>query len=55
MYECFHCGAKAVVWDEDLSFDDYGLVSDQEGIVHVCHCENCGAEIYYFVICEENS
>lgn len=45
MYECFHCGARAVIWDADFDFDDYGY--DGEGIVHACHCTNCGAEIEY--------
>lgn len=45
MYECFHCGNRSVVWDSDFDFSDYGW--DGEGIVHVCHCTNCGAEIEY--------
>ena len=45
MYECFHCGAKAVIWDCDYDFNDFGY--DGEGIVHICHCANCGAEIEY--------
>lgn len=45
MYECFHCGKKAVIWDSDFSFEDYGR--EGEGIIHVCHCTNCGAEITY--------
>lgn len=45
MYECFHCGCKAVIWDNDFSFEDYGL--DGEGLIHVCHCTQCGAEIEY--------
>lgn len=50
MYECFHCGTKSVVWDSDFDFEDYGL--EGEGIVHVCHCGNCGARITYEVPCE---
>ena len=45
MYECFHCGAKAVIWDADFDFSDYGL--DGDGIIHTCHCSNCGADIEY--------
>ena len=45
MYECFHCGCRAVVWDADFDFSDFCL--EGEGIVHVCHCSNCGAEIEY--------
>lgn len=45
MYECFHCGMKSVIWDGDFSFEDCGYEGD--GIVHVCHCDNCGAEIEY--------
>ena len=47
MYECFHCGAFAVKWECDYDFSDYGL--EGEGIVHVCSCTNCGADIEYFV------
>lgn len=47
MYECFHCGAKAVVWDADFSYEDCGI--DGEGIIHDCHCTNCGVVIHYFV------
>ena len=45
MYECFHCGAKAVIWDADFDFADYG--EEGKGIYHECHCENCGAQITY--------
>lgn len=52
MYECFHCGERTVVWDADFSFEDYGL--EGEGIVQVCHCGNCGAEIHYMIRLDEN-
>lgn len=45
MYECFHCGCKAVVWEADFNFEDMGY--DGEGIIHICRCSNCGAEIEY--------
>lgn len=45
MYECFHCGKVSVIWDSDFTFDEFGLYGD--GIVHVCHCTNCGATIIY--------
>lgn len=45
MYECFHCGKKAVIWEADFSAEEYGY--DDDGIVHCCHCTNCGAEIEY--------
>lgn len=47
IYECFHCGARAVVWGADFSFDDYGR--EGEGIVHTLTCDNCGAEIEYYI------
>lgn len=50
MYECFHCGAKAVVWDADFDAEDFGY--DEPGIVHTCHCTNCGAVIEYVVLDE---
>ena len=47
MYECFHCLTKSVIWDADFDFEDFGY--DGAGIVHCCHCTNCGAEIEYRV------
>lgn len=46
-YQCFHCGENTVVWDADFNFEDYCL--EGEGIVHICHCTNCGAGIQYNV------
>ena len=51
MYECFHCGKRAVIWDNDFSFEDMGY--DGDGIVHVCHCTHCGAEVEYRVSLED--
>ena len=51
MYECFHCGCKSVVWENDFSFEDYCLGG--EGIVHVLHCANCGAHIEYYIDIED--
>lgn len=45
MYECFHCCQKAVIWDSDFMFEECGY--EGYGIVHFCHCTNCGAEIEY--------
>lgn len=53
MYECFHCGSKSVYWCADFDFSDFGL--EGEGIVHVCKCGNCGADIEYFVGNEDSS
>lgn len=47
MYECFHCGAKAVYWLADFDAEDYGY--EEDGIIHNCECGNCGARILYFV------
>lgn len=46
-YECFHCGSNSVSCDADFDLEDYGY--EGEGLVHVCHCGNCGAEIEYIV------
>lgn len=51
MYECFHCGCKSVIWDNDFSFEDFCYEGD--GIVHVCHCTNCNAEIEYRISLDE--
>lgn len=46
-YECFHCGQSAVFWRGDFTFEDYGI--EGEGLIHVCECGNCGAEIEYYI------
>ena len=46
MYECFHCGQRAVIWQSDFDYDDYGL--EGKGIIHECHCTACGADITYY-------
>lgn len=51
MYECFHCGHRSVIWDNDFSFEDFCY--EGEGIVHICHCSNCGAEIEYRISLDE--
>ena len=51
MYQCFHCLTYAVGWDNDFDFDDFGY--EGEGVVHICHCTNCGAEIEYIVRTDE--
>ena len=47
MYQCFHCGKFAVIWVADFDFEDFGY--KVEGVVNVCHCTHCGAEIQYKV------
>ena len=47
MYECFHCGQHTVVWDCDYDAEDVGYADP--GIVQMCHCETCGAEITYYI------
>ena len=47
VYECVHCGEKAVILDADFDYADYDL--EGEGIIHQCHCENCGAQITYYI------
>ena len=47
MYQCFHRLSYSVIWDADYSFEDFGR--DEEGLVHICHCASCGAEIEYWI------
>ena len=51
MYECFHCGERAVIWDNDFSFDD--CCYEGEGIVQFLHCTHCGADIEYRIRLDE--
>lgn len=44
-YNCFHCGQYTVSWDSDFSLEEF--YGHGEGLVHVCHCNTCGAEVYY--------
>ena len=45
MHECFHCGAKAVIWGSDFTFEDCGY--EGTGLVQFLHCTRCGAQIEY--------
>ena len=47
MYQCAHCLQYAVSWLNDFDFEDYGI--EGEGIVHVFYCNNCGADIEYYI------
>ena len=51
MYECFHCGQKAVYWMADFDYSDFGYEGD--GIVHMCHCAHGGADITYQIPCDD--
>ena len=51
MFECFHCGERAVVWGGDFDLADSGM--EGEGVVHELHCSNCGAVIEYIIIEKE--
>lgn len=52
IYECFHCGKRAVVWQSDFAFEDLGY--EGEGLVQMCHCTNCGADIQYMIRYDED-
>lgn len=45
MYECFHCGFRAVIWNGDFDLEDCGY--EGVGVVHYCTCTHCGAKIEY--------
>lgn len=51
MYECFHCGEKAVIWQNDFTFEDCGIEGD--GIIHMLRCTECGAVIEYRIPCDD--
>ena len=51
MYECFNCLSRSVSLDTDFDFSGFGY--EGEGIVHMYHCSNCGAEIEYRVPIED--
>jgi hypothetical protein len=44
---------NSVCWDSDFDFEDFGY--EGVGVVHICHCANCGAEIEYKVPSEEST
>ena len=52
MFECFHCGQRAVIWDADFNSEEYGY--EDGGIVHALHYSNCGAEITYVIIDDQD-
>ena len=50
MFECFHCGQRSVVWQCDYDAEELGY--EREGIVHILHCANCGADNEYVIFNE---
>ena len=52
-FQCFHCLQNTVIWDNDFTGDDVLVNGDTEGIVHILHCTNCGAEIEYYIPSDE--
>ena len=46
MYQCFNYGQYTVIWQADFDFEDYGI--EGNGVIHVCKCMNCGADIEYY-------
>ena len=44
---CFHCGSDSLIWLGDHEFGECGL--DGEGVVHMIMCQECGADIEYYV------
>ena len=49
LYECFHCGERAVIWGGDFGLDEWEDDPELDGVFHVLHCTNCGAEITYVI------
>lgn len=47
MFECFHCGEKAVIWDCDYDAEDSKYT--EPGMLQVMHCSHCGAVINYYI------
>lgn len=47
MYQCFHCLHNSLCWQCDYDFEDFDY--DGDGIVHILHCTNCGADVEYIV------
>lgn len=45
--QCFHCRHNTVGWVNDYDYEEYGLKG--KGIVEICHCSNCGADIEYHI------
>lgn len=47
LFECFFCSHRALIWQRDYDFEDFGY--EGEGIVQILHCANCGADVEYKV------
>ena len=44
----FPLWGATVIWGADFNADEYGY-DDQNGIIHECHCTQCGAQITYYI------
>ena len=51
LFECFHCGARAVGWSSDFTYADCGYEGD--GLVQFCECQNCGEQIEFDIPIDE--
>ena len=40
-----------MIWDSDFDYSDYEIMGT--GIIHECHCTNCGAQIIYYIDCDD--
>ena len=51
MFECYHCGCRAVICDCDYDSEDFCY--ERPGIIQIFHCTECGADIEYAIWCDE--
>lgn len=47
---CWHCGGR-LCWDNDFDYHDF--YGEGEGVVHILHCMDCGAEVEYSLRTDE--
>ena len=50
MTQCWNCGTE-MIWDRELSFEEYGI--DGEGIITVFTCPNCNALAFFYTSLDE--
>lgn len=45
-YRCFACGGE-LIWENDwMKSELFGCDEDEDSVVNVLHCKDCGAEVY---------
>jgi len=50
---CWICGGR-LIWQSDFSPEDFGYEEGTDGLIAILNCSDCGADVKYTLIDEED-